>query len=164
MELSADGARDRLKTELDPMLDERVLNHLPPSLQRPEGERAVERWMEAVEADSLVHSVRQRKGSELLGLLILAPFRETDNVRTIHLGYLFTIEAWGKGYATELINGLVDWCAGQPGSWRLVGGVERDNPASAAVLRKAGFERSADLSTDETDTFVKIVGNSRTKS
>jgi len=52
--------------------------------------------------------------------------------------YAFTPAMWGKGLATEFVNGLVAyaWSLGLP---RLTSTVDRRNAASRAVLAKAGF-------------------------
>ena len=90
---------------------------------------------------------------DLLGLLILVGFEEPDGVLTVRLGYLLAENAWGKGIATELVKGFVHWCEEQDFSIQLLGGVEKENGASTSVLIKAGFEKAADLSTDQTETF-----------
>ena len=30
----------------------------------------------------------------------------------VRLGYLVSEAAWGRGFATELVKGLFDWCRG----------------------------------------------------
>ncbi|MEX3011287.1 GNAT family N-acetyltransferase [Hoeflea sp. TYP-13] len=147
------GDGTKFAAELSPLLEPRVLKYLPAPLQCDTGPGAVERWIAARHAESDVFTVRASQTSDLLGLLILAPFPEDDTNLTIHLGYLFAECAWGKGYATELITGLVQWSAGQPIQIRFLGGVERGNSASAAVLLKAGFEKTDALSSDEADIY-----------
>lgn len=56
----------------------------------------------------------------------------------VEVGYWVRRDAWGRGYATEAVHGLVD-VARMLGHRRLVGGHFIDNPASGRVLRKAGF-------------------------
>lgn len=46
---------------------------------------------------------------------------------------------WGKGFASELIGGFVDWCRGKDNISSLAGGVEAGNAASRRVLEKSGF-------------------------
>ena len=54
------------------------------------------------------------------------------------LGYWIRRDAWGHGYATEAARGVIE-IARMLGHRRLVAGHFIDNPASGAVLRKAGF-------------------------
>ena len=44
-----------------------------------------------------------------------------------------------RGYATELLGGLLKWALAQPGVHRVAAETEWDNPASVRVLEKAGF-------------------------
>jgi ribosomal-protein-alanine N-acetyltransferase len=57
----------------------------------------------------------------------------------------------GKGYASELLVGLVLHVPKT--GLRLLGGVGRENPASAQVLRKTGFHVVQELSDTETEMF-----------
>jgi len=61
---------------------------------------------------------------------------ETDGA--VELGYWFAREHWGKGYATEAARAVLR-LAKVLGHRELVAGHFIDNPASGAVLRKAGF-------------------------
>ena len=70
-----------------------------------------------------------------------------------HIGYLLAEPTWGKGYATELVTGLVEALRSEA-PMTLLGGVDTKNPASARVLEKAGFRLSAELSDDETSIFA----------
>jgi len=54
-------------------------------------------------------------------------------------GYWIGREFWGRGYATEALEGAMVWASRR---WRrraLVSGHFTDNPASGRVLEKAGF-------------------------
>lgn len=108
---------------LRPVLTPAVLAHLPSSLQEP----GPERWISARLSESEVLAVIAE--DTLIGVVILA------GQDPVHLGYLLAEAAWGKGYARELVRGLV---SAMPKA-TLHAGVARDNPASARVLEKAGF-------------------------
>lgn len=110
---------DPLRAVLTPA----VLAPLPPSLQETDPET----WIAERLAESDVFAVVAE--GRLIGVMLLAP------LDVPHLGYLLAEEAWGKGYATELVRGLA---RAMPGGG-LRAGVARDNPASIRVLEKAGF-------------------------
>ena len=56
------------------------------------------------------------------------------------LGYMFARPYWGKGYATEMARALIDHCWTSY-DWSLIrADTYSDNPASAHVLKKLGFE------------------------
>ena len=93
------------------------------------------------ESESIESSSQQ---GDLVGLLILelSQMKSDQQQKTMHLGYLFGEKYWGKGLATELVRGLIQHLQTlKYAGTQVFGGVEADNPASAAVLVKAGFER-----------------------
>lgn len=53
-------------------------------------------------------------------------------------GYVFAKHAWGKGYATEVLQAMVVLAA-QAGLRQLTAGCHPDNVASRHVLQKCGF-------------------------
>lgn len=55
------------------------------------------------------------------------------------LGYWITPGAWGRGYATEAVRALIATARDSLRIRRLTAAHMIDNPASGAVLRKAGF-------------------------
>lgn len=58
---------------------------------------------------------------------------------TAEIGYSVLPQFQGRGYATEMVGGLVRWALDQPGVARVVAETEWANPASVRVLSKAGF-------------------------
>ncbi len=149
--------RLQLIKDLSGVLTANVLRHLPEPLQLCDEEGAIANWIAAREAESHLYSVRDQRSDILLGLLILAQFGRQGDPRTVHLGYLFAETAWSKGYASELLKGLVQWQGDHFGRGLLLGGVEKSNAASARVLIKNGFVRDATLSTGETDMFSLVL-------
>ena len=71
------------------------------------------------------------------GLLFETPFRAAT-------GYVFARDAWGRGYATEALNAMVD-VARSVGVVRLYALCHADHTPSAHVLEKCGFTREAVL-------------------
>ena len=147
----------KLVEELAPVLTPSVLRHLPVSLQISDGPDTIASWARAREAESNVLTIRNKETSALLGLVFLAEDHGAKGGLAIHLGYLLAEYAWNKGYATEVLLGLVEWLGEQSRAVVLLGGVEKDNAASARVLVKAGFEISPELSGGETDMFKRLM-------
>jgi [ribosomal protein S5]-alanine N-acetyltransferase len=58
---------------------------------------------------------------------------------SVDIGYSVLPQFQGRGYATEMVGGLVRWALGQPGVARVVAETEWANPASVRVLNKVGF-------------------------
>lgn len=147
----ADGKlRTALEQSLGQVLTENVLRPLPEPLQL---HGAIATWVDERAAESDVRLVLDKADDALLGLLILAHVNPEETPPDVHIGYLFAEHAWGQGYASELVSGLVASAKAKSPS-RLLGGVATSNPASARVLLKAGFERDQALSTAETDMFL----------
>lgn len=151
------SARLGLETALVRILTPRVLLPLPPSLRLEEKAGGISAWVDARDAESDVYLVEQRSNAKLIGLLILAHEPGDGPTPKIHLGYLLAETAWGQGLATELVKGVIG-ALRDDGPLMLLGGVGKDNVASARVLKKAGLASSADLSTMDTDIYVKMIG------
>lgn len=155
--LRSGDKRAALMAGLSALLTPAVTKYLPEPMRLSRGPDEIESWVSAQNRESDVFHVRDRKTQEFLGLLILAAFQDATGDLTVRLGFLLAEKAWGKGIATELVHGLVGWCEKQGLSGQLLGGVEAQNAASAAVLTKAGFTRVAEMSTDETDMFRLVL-------
>ena len=142
--LQSPQKRAALEQKLAVILTPNVLTPLPEPLWLPRGQGQIAEWVSARAAESDVYSVTDFGSGVLLGLLILAP----GDAKTVHLGYMLAEAAWGSGYATEVVGGLLHALPEQQGI-TVVAGVEPRNPASSAVLLKSGFELSEDLSTPD---------------
>lgn len=72
----------------------------------------------------------------ILGDLALRP---TWGGRSIEIGYTLAPAAWGKGYALEAVEALVDHLWADPTVTRLSAMLHPDNVASEQVLERTGF-------------------------
>jgi ribosomal-protein-alanine N-acetyltransferase len=68
-------------------------------------------------------------------------FGPPDDDGGVEIGYSMTPEWRGRGYARELVAALVAHAAALPGVRRVVAHTTDANPASIAVLERAGFVR-----------------------
>lgn len=91
-----------------------------------EGRRSEEVW--AIDATPV-------DGEELIGIIGFKPARG-------ELGYWVGPPYWGAGYATEAVSALVAHLFAERGVEAIEAPVFADNGASAAVLRKAGFQEA----------------------
>ena len=57
----------------------------------------------------------------------------------VEIGYSVLPQFQGRGFATEMVGGLVRWATGQPEVSLIVAETEWANPASVRVLEKVGF-------------------------
>jgi ribosomal-protein-alanine N-acetyltransferase len=151
--LNSDGTGSDLRTELSLLLVPSVTKSLPEAMRLNTGSNAIETWISERKAESDLLCVRHKQTQALLGLLILAGSTDAKSVLEIRMGFLLAEDVWGKGIATELIQGFVAWCRNQPQDVRLMAGVEKENTNSASVLLKAEFGLAPDLSTEKADAF-----------
>jgi RimJ/RimL family protein N-acetyltransferase/ubiquinone/menaquinone biosynthesis C-methylase UbiE len=79
-----------------------------------------------------------------VGLVVLAEDPIGESAVDLRIGYVIAEDAWGRGLATELVAGLIDWARTRPSVHTLTGGVDPANQASVRVLEKSGFERVSD--------------------
>ncbi len=117
---------------------------LPPDWRGDfDGERA-RRWVASRDAESPTLLVIERETGHAIGLLILFEVAgQSDAGRfDVRLGYVLAESAWGRGLASELVGGLVEWARSEPSIGSISGGVAQGNEASARVLLKNGFEPS----------------------
>ena len=141
-------ARPGLESMLAPLLTSTVLAPLPASFAMT---GSISDWIDQRQEESDVYTVTRTDDGILVGLLITV-----QPADTLHIGYLLGQAHWGQGYASALIQGLCQALAG--GATRHVSaGVAPGNPASAQVLRKAGFTALASKPKDEMLTFVRSV-------
>jgi RimJ/RimL family protein N-acetyltransferase len=77
---------------------------------------------------------------------------------TAEIGYSVLPRFQGRGYATEMVGGLVRWAMGQPGVTGVLAETEWANPASVRVLSKAGFARGGPATEPGGARFVFLGG------
>jgi len=58
---------------------------------------------------------------------------------TVQIGYSVLSQFQRRGFATEMVRGIVDWAMKQPAVMRIIAETEWENPASVRVLEKVGF-------------------------
>lgn len=143
--IAAPKARRGLVTQLPDLLTADVIAHLPPFFDLTD--QNIDQWIDARDAESDIDLIREKGSDAIIGLMFLTPPLNKD----IHLGYLLGQSVWGKGYASELLARLVLHVPKT--GLRLLGGVGRENPASAHVLRETGFDVVPELSDTETEMF-----------
>ena len=126
----------------DPKLPDTVISILTPSVTRSlpaawQGIYTLERareWIQERDREGVTLLVIDRLSKVPIGFLILSE----DENRDVRIGYLLAEVAWGRGLASELIHGFIEWCQ-ESGIRSIIGGVARDNEASIRVLEKNGF-------------------------
>lgn len=121
------------------MLTPSVTQSLPEPWQGKYSLARARAWVQERDEEGATLLIIDRASREAVGVVILFEIEHEETARVeLRLGYLLAESAWGRGLATELIRGVVEWCRGV-GIGSIVGGVARENVASKRVLEKNGF-------------------------
>jgi len=132
------------------ILTPKVTQSLPPHWQGAYSLERARKWIKERDEEGVTLIVIEQSTQTAIGFVI---FLENANSKDLRLGYLLAESAWGKGYASELIRGFVEWCKNN-GIASVTGGFERDNVASRRVLEKNGFACEADTNEGTEQMFV----------
>ena len=132
-------------------LDDLVALHLDPEVSRYLGGTRSAKATEAYLATNLAHWDRhgfglwawRTPGGVFVGRAGIRPLA-VEGVAEIEIAYALTRDAWGRGYASEMTQALVQHALERLALPSLVGVIMVEHVASRRVLEKAGFslERS----------------------
>ena len=81
------------------------------------------------------------KPAQAIGAITLAP---TEVEGELVIGYWLGVPFWGRGYASEAVNGMIDIAFGMSHASRIIASVRTINPASRRVLERNGFTYTHD--------------------
>ena len=141
-QISTKSGRHDLASGITSILTENVAKTLPEGWQGVETTDDALDWIAGRSEEGSVMTVRLARTGQLVGFLLIDVDAAHPSSLRLRLGYFLSEPNWGKGLGSELIEGLVGWCA-QAGDVReLIGVVEPGNVASAKVLTRNGFEPS----------------------
>ena len=130
--------RDDLASIVAGILTEPVTKTLPVAWHGAFTEERSRDWIAERDREGAGLLVVEKATGNPVGLVILFEVPSDDGIE-VRIGYLLAEASWGLGFATELVDGLAQWCRAQPSIRSLAGGVAPDNPASRRVLEKNGF-------------------------
>ena len=138
------------------LLTPNVTAPLPEPWHGPYSEHRAAAWIKDRDDEGTALLVVERATGNPMGLVLLhvsPEIRKPDS--ELRLGYLLAESYWGRGFATELLGGFVEW-ARTASYRRVVAGVASDNAASRRVLEKSGFTRKREATGSE-DLYVILV-------
>ena len=134
-QLTTNNQRDELAVAVAAMLTEPVTRPLPATWQGPYTKERAQQWLDERASEGILSLVVERSTNRLVGLVITTDAQE----RELRLGYIVAEDMWGRGIASEIVDGFVGWCRGEDAISSIAAGVGNDNPASKRVLEKNGF-------------------------
>jgi len=95
-------------------------------------------------------AVIEKKSGEFAGSFAIIPLEKTSHMQ---LGYSLMPIHWGKGYATELVKGGLQYIFTRTDLNEIFGVTESLNIASQNVLLKSGFNRHSTVMEGEKELF-----------
>jgi len=116
-----------------------VVGSLPPYFQNVNSISSAREWLKQIVSDGRLFVVKLVGESKAIGFVFLS----TENSGDTHIGYLLAESYWGKGYATEILKGVIDFIKSEDQVTRLIAGVATDNVASIKLLQKLDFIHSS---------------------
>jgi [ribosomal protein S5]-alanine N-acetyltransferase len=103
-------------------------------------------------------AIVERESGEVIGFAgIVHPGQQLE----AELKYALRRDRWGRGYAFEVVVGLVRYAREAWGVGSIIATVDPDNAASQRVLAKAGFAHSSDRANDDgtrTQVWTALLG------
>ncbi|MDO5022768.1 MAG: GNAT family N-acetyltransferase [Eubacteriales bacterium] len=88
---------------------------------------------------ALNFAVEEKSTGRMIGTIGFVSFSMEHSLAEV--GYSFAPSIWGRGYATEALNKIVDYAFNTMELHRLEAQCDSRNTASARVLEKCGFKR-----------------------
>lgn len=80
-----------------------------------------------------------RETDSLIGIIDLLAFDEGSD--SCSFAYMLGQDFWGRGFGTEALTAVLDFAFSQMGIQAVTADHFAENPASGAVMRKAGMQR-----------------------
>jgi RimJ/RimL family protein N-acetyltransferase len=94
--------------------------------------------------DFWIYAIERKSDNIFVGTIAFVK----DENKEDEIGYRFLEKYWGKGYGTEIVEGMICYCK-KVGFVKLVACVVNKNVASTKIIKKAGFTFIKDFVSDD---------------
>lgn len=88
-------------------------------------------------SDDIRFTVRLKDTKTCIGLIFVAPHH---NPSDMEISYMLFPEYWGKGYATEIVKTVLEFCRDELKLFRVVSETQTLNMRSCHLLEKLGYK------------------------
>ncbi len=105
--------------------------------------------------DFWIYAIERKEDNVFVGTVALIKDEEGND----EIGYRFIERFWGNGYATEICEGLIDYCK-SIGMKKIIGCVVDVNVASAKILKRFNFKEIEKFVSDDiglTETKYELI-------
>lgn len=100
--------------------------------------KAITKWIENYENDNVYYwAVELKETNEVIGSISCVNI-DLKNA-TCEMGYVYGSKFWNKGYATEVLNSILNYLMNEEGFHTIYAEHLSLNPASGRVLEKCGM-------------------------
>jgi len=138
-EVFSDTQETEILVSITELLTSKVVENLPPYFRNINSILDAQEWFNKMVSESRLFMVKDTGTNTIIGFVFVFVGNNAD----AHIGYLLGESYWGKGYATELLKGLIDFIKHENKIKRLIAGVATNNIVSSKLLDKLGFVKSA---------------------
>jgi len=138
-EVFSDTQETEILASITELLTPKVVESLPPYFRNVNSISEAQEWLKKMVSESRLFMVKDTDTNTIIGFVFVFVGNNAD----AHIGYLLGESYWGKGYATELLKGLIDFIKHENKIMRLIAGVATNNIVSSKLLHKLGFLKSA---------------------
>lgn len=121
------------------LLTPAVTSSLPSEWQNITTYEEASNWLQGRIEDCSFLTIKLKSNNEIIGFVFLYDDEAKQKQLDLHIGYLLSEAHWAKGYASEVIKGLVTWAYLDKHIHSLIGGVDINNLGSIKVMKKNGF-------------------------
>jgi len=135
VEFFADTLETEIFVAVMELLSPKVTEYLPPYFNNINSILSAKEWVEKMMSESRLFIVKHTDTNTIIGFIFIFNRNDTD----AHIGYLLGESYWGKGYAAELLKGLIYFITHENKVNRLIAGVSTNNIASCKLLKKLDF-------------------------
>lgn len=142
-----------LAQAIAPVTTPKVMATLPPSWSSLDTNQERIHWIMEREQEGLCLCFCDAKNGEVVGILLLSPQMMQGNCVDVRVGYFIAEEFWGRGFASEVVKGLVQIARSHELIDSVTGGVDPSNIGSVKVLTNNGFVHISDESNQHTHIY-----------
>ena len=118
--------------------DHRIWRNVRDGFPHPYDRASAEAWVALCKKGAMPHSFAIEFEESAIGGIGLHPFDDVHR-RTAELGYWVGAAYWGRGFATEAVQAIVEYGFSEANLERIQASVYAWNEASSRVLVKAHF-------------------------
>jgi RimJ/RimL family protein N-acetyltransferase len=101
-------------------------------------------FYDILDNDFWIYAIERKEDAVFVGTIAFVKDENMDD----EIGYRFLEKYWSKGYGTEIVDGMINYCK-KVGFIKLIACVANDNVASINIIKNVGFKFVKDFVSDD---------------